>query len=732
MESFKIVIDGRECEAYPGETVLEVAERNGITIPVFCYHRELRPEGACRVCLVEIEGAPRLVTACTLKAMPDMVVKTDTERVRRARAGVIELILNNHTLECPICDKSGECELQMTGFRHGPKKSRYKEPRREKDIVIQGPLIEIDNDRCILCRRCIRMCGENMGNRVLGILNRGYRAYISPFNGDFMESGCEHCGSCVDVCPVGSLLDRAFKYKDRPWRMDKTWTTCLFCGSGCKVEIDSYHGKVKRAVGRIGINDGHNRGYLCVRGKWGWDVIYSDKRLKEPLLRVDGELRKVSLDEAVKVLKEKIEGRKINLFLESSLTNEELERIAAVFGTENATADSLGFYNFLKGFKKVKGTRETDKFSSIYDADAVVVIGDFIEEINPVVSMLLRLAVLQKGKRLLRIGVFPSKKLDSVAFSKLLVDQTEIIDTLKHVILGMIDTSYSSGNREVDTFMKSLRDKKIVFVVAGMVFFSPEAEEIGKTVAYLSDRVVGGKVVAVPPKANSLGVVNRFELKSPGELDGSVNVVVNGEMERDFPGVEFPKAEFTVLFTPFYIPDVSLADLVIPTEVWLEKEGTVDGVDGTLEVKTVLEKEFSLLEVLSQLPVRKVPSEGKTPEVEKVNEPGQRLLEREKGELLLTVLPNRTGWNSVSYYSENVMKVAGERILLLNPEDFPGTDMVKLKVGGRELLVSCRKDSRVPKDHALLRVERFTRDIAELLEGQFPNLTGIKCQIAEA
>jgi len=731
MESFKVVIDGKECEAYPGETVLEVAERNGITIPVFCYHRELRPEGACRVCLVEVEGAPRLVTACTLKAMPDMVVKTNTERVRRARAGVIELILNNHTLECPICDKSGECELQMTGFRHGPKKSRYKEPRREKDIVIQGPLIEIDNDRCILCRRCIRMCGENMGNRVLGILNRGYRAYISPFNGDFVESGCEHCGSCVDVCPVGSLLDRAFKYKDRPWRMDKTWTTCLFCGSGCKVEIDSYHGKVKRAVGRIGINDGHNRGYLCVRGKWGWDVIYSDKRLKEPLLRVDGELRKVSLDEAVKALKEKTEGKKVNLFLESSLTNEELERIAAVFGTENVTSDSLGFYNFLKGFEKVKGTKETNRFSSIYSADAVVVIGDFIEEINPVVATLLRLAVIQKGKRLLRVGVFPSKKLDSVSFSTLQVDQTEVIDTLKHVILGMIDTSYSSGSREIDSFIKSLRGKKVAFVVAGLPFFSPEAEEIGKTVAYLSERVVGGYVVAVPPKANALGVVKRFELKSPEELEGSVNVVINGEMERDFLGVELPEAEFTVLFTPFYTPDVSRADLVIPVEVWLEKNGTVDGVDGTLEVKTVLEKEFSLLETLSQLPVRKVVGESKETAVERVNEPGQRLLEREKGELLLTVLPNRTGWNSVSYYSENVMKVAGERVLLLNPEDFPGTDMVKLRVGERELLISCREDRGVPEGHALLRVERFTRDIAGLLKDQFPNLTGIRCQISE-
>ena len=727
METFKIIIDGKECEAYPGETVLEVAERHGIVIPVFCHHKELRPEGACRVCLVEVEGAPRLATACTLKAMPDMVIRTDTERVKKARKGVIELILNNHTLECPICDKSGECELQMTGFRHGPKKSRYKEPRREKDIVIKGPLIEIDNDRCILCRRCVRMCGENMGNRVLGILKRGYQAYISPFNGDFLESGCEHCGSCVDVCPVGSLLDRAFKYRDRPWRMTKTWTTCTLCGTGCKMEVDTYHDRIKRVVGRIGVNDGHNRGYLCVRGKWGWDIVYTDKRLKKPLLREGEDLKEVSIDEAIEILKEKVLNRKVNLFIESSLTNEELTQLAAIFGTENVTSDALPYQEALTGVAEITGRFDTDKLSSIYDAEIVFVIGDFIEDINPVVATLLRLAVVQRGKRLVRLGSFKSK-LDSVAFESLVVNEEKFLDALKHLIMGTFDTSYSSQDEKIDKVSKVLRNKKVAFVIGGMAIFHPDVKEISKTVAFLADRMVAkSSIIVIPPKANSIKVAKLFDLKKPSELNGEVNVLVNVESNRDFSGEEIDFSKFTVLFTPYYNHDVSRAHLIIPIETGLEKNGTVEGLEGILELETALNTEYSFFEILSKLPFRT--SDFQRKEIKTDKELGSTKVEKKEGYLSLTVLPNRTGWNSVSYYSGNVVKVSGKRELHLNPEDARGRKMVTLKTEGGELVVPVVEDSSIPEGKALLRIERFSRDISDLLRRSFPYLTGIPCEI---
>ncbi|WP_457754797.1 2Fe-2S iron-sulfur cluster-binding protein [Thermovibrio ammonificans] len=726
MESFKIVIDGKECEAFPGETVLEVAERNGILIPVFCYHKELRPEGACRVCLVEVEGAPRLATACTLKAMPDMVVKTNTERVKRARAGVIELILNNHTLECPICDKSGECELQMTGFRFGPKKSRYREPRREKDVVIQGPLIEIDNDRCILCRRCVRMCGENMGNRVLGILKRGYKAYISPFNGDFIESGCEHCGSCVDVCPVGSLLDRAFKYKDRPWRMEKTWTTCTLCGTGCRLEVDTYHGRIKRVVGRIGVNSGHNRGYLCVRGKWGWDSVYSDRRLSEPLVKEGEELKRVSLEEALKRLGEIVRGRKVNLFVGSSLTNEELQALKGRFG-DVAASDAYGYGALLRGVASVRGSLETDPFTSLYDADVIFVVGDFINRLTPVVATLLRLAVIQRGKRLVRVGTFDEPKLDSVAFKSLKVDQWELIDTLKHLIVGTFDTSFTSGNREVDTLAKSLRGKKLGFLISPFLAFSPEGYEVAKTVAFLADRL-GAPVVAVPPKVNAKSVVKLFKLKKPSELNGSVNLLVDVDFLRDFPGEELPKADYTVILTPYYTHELPQADLVIPIEVGLEKSGTVEGVQGSLKLEPAVTSDYSLVDIVNSLPATTVES-VEPQRVELSKEPGISRLSKPKG-LYLTVVSTRTGWNSVSYYSSNVASVAEGDRLLLNPKDAPeGSSLVTVKTEGGRLTLPFETSEAVPEGHVLLLVENVTRDISNLIRGAFPATSGIPCEL---
>ena len=725
---FKIFIDGKECKAYPGDTVLQVAERNGIIIPIFCYHKELRPEGTCGVCLVEVEGIPHLVTVCTFKVTPGMVVRTNTERVKKARADVIELILNNHTLECPICDKCGECELQKIAFRYGPKKSRYVEQKREKGTVIKGPLIEIDNNRCILCRRCIRMCNENMGNKVLEITRRKNKTSVSPFKGDFIESGCEHCGNCIDVCPVGSLLDRTFKYKDRPWRMTKTWTTCTFCGSGCKIEVDTYHGRIKRVLGRIGANNGHNRGYLCVRGRWGWDVIYSEKRLKKPLLRNGEELREITLKEAIEIIKRKVCGKSVNLFVESSLTNEELELLSAVLGNENVTSDAYPFAQALSGIAEITGTFGTDRLSSIYDSDIVFVIGDFIEDITPVVATILRLSAIQRGKKLVRLGTFPSK-LDSVAFQSLIVQEEELIDTLKHFIMGTFDSSYTSNNPNIDRVSKVLRDRKVAFVIGGITLFSPDIKEISKTVSYLAGRLSAkSPVIVIPPKANSIKVSKLFNLKRPSELEGEVNVLVNVELDRDFPGVEL-KRGFTVLFSPYYTRDVALADLIIPIETGLEKNGTVEGIEGRLKVKSVLETEYSLLKILNALPLRQMNITKR--EVVLNSELGHTSLEKSSEELFLTVLPSKTCWNSVGYYSKNVAKVASERILFLNPEDCRGRKIVTLKTSGGELTIPVEEKKEIPRGRALLKLDRFTRDVSQLLKDYFPAMTGIPCKLLQ-
>ncbi len=733
MESFKITIDGKECEAKPGQTVLEVAEENGILIPVFCYHRELRPEGACRVCLVEVEGAPRLATACTLKASPNMVVRTNTERVRRARENVIELILNNHTLECPICDRSGECQLQDIAYKFGPKDSRYREPRREKDIVVKGPLIEIDNDRCILCRRCVRMCGENMGNRVLGILKRGYQAYISPFNGDFVESGCEHCGSCVDVCPVGSLLDRAFKYKDRAWRVEKVWTTCSFCGSGCSIEVDVYRNKIKRAMGRIGTNNKHNRGYLCVRGRWGWDYIYSDRRLKRPLVRRDGILTEISWEEAYSILTKKIRENRENadIFLGSSLTDEELNAIGSLFKTENVTSDSFAVQEALKGISQITGKFEVDPISSLERSEVAVVIGDFIEYTNPVISNILRLSVLQEGKRLLRIGSVQSK-LDRVSLVSIVRDENQILDVIKHAIMFTFDTSYRTDDEDINRLCKALLNKKVCFVIGGTALYSPDVFGISKSVALLSSRLtIPASIVIVPPKANSLGVTKRFNLKPASELKGSSTFIFETSVLRDFPGAVYEPKGFKAVFSTFYTPDVSSADLAIPVAASLEKEGTFTGIDGTLHLEPAVKSDVPTLNEILRAVARRLDVRIGEVEPERSIELNNELpsSDVEEGKTTLTVVLSRTGYGDISYYSENVAKVSETTCLLVNPSLVDSSRLATLKVGEKSISITAIPERGVPKGKVVLKVERMTPEISEILEGYYPYMSGIPCSV---
>jgi NADH-quinone oxidoreductase subunit G len=509
--------------------------------------------------------------------------------------------------------------------------------------------------------------------------------------------------------------------------MTRTWTTCTICGSACRLEVDSYRSKVKRVVGRIGINTGHNRGYICVRGRWGWDILYSDKRLTTPLLAEGDGVKKITLSEAVAILKEKTERAKVNLYIESSLTTEELHLLGAVFGTENVTSDALSYSMALDGIAEITGERKTDPFSAIDEADTVFLIADFMEEINPVLMTLVKFAVVRGGKKLLRLGTYPSK-LDRITSVLIKTSEEKVLDSLKHIIMSTFDSSYTSGSDAIDRASEIVRSGKVAFVLGGAFLFSPDVKELAKAVAYLAGRLrAKSHIVLVPPKANTLKVAELFPLKAPQELSGDVNVLVNTELYRDFPGVEL-KGSYTVLFTPYYTQDLAFADLIIPIETGLEKSGTVAGVNGNHRLSTALSPPFSLKGILQSLTFKGAPSTVK--EKPSVNtELGDTSIRREKGKLLLTVVPNRTGWNSVSQYSENVSKVATSTVLYLNPQDAPEGSVVVLKTESAELPLPFEVSRTVPTGSALLKVERFTRGISRLLKGCFPFLSGIQCEI---
>ncbi len=291
-------IDGHSLQAAPGTLLINAAKEAGIPIPAFCYYDNLSLQAACRMCLVEVEKTPKLQVACTLPVAEGMVVHTDSAQVHQARKGTLEFLLTNHPLDCPVCDKGGECELQDMVFRYGAGSSRFREAKIHVDEKQWSPIVFYDAPRCILCYRCVRICGEGLGVSALGIGNRGAAAEIVPNRGDHLE--CDECGACIDICPVGALTSGPYRYKTRPWEMEHVGTICTHCSNGCKTTLGVRNGQIIRANNRD--RSGVNGEFLCVKGRYAFDFCEHPDRLTAPLVRQGGELRAVSWAQALAVV----------------------------------------------------------------------------------------------------------------------------------------------------------------------------------------------------------------------------------------------------------------------------------------------------------------------------------------------------------------------------------------------------------------------------------------------
>lgn len=277
-------IDGLQAQAAPGETVLQVARRLGIEIPTLCHDDRLEPYGSCRMCLVEIEGARGPVPSCAAKVSEGMQVRTNTEKVRKIRKFVIELLLSNHPLDCPICEAAGDCRLQDYAYEYEVDMSPWGWQPLDFETEDRHPNVARDPNRCILCGRCVRICREVMDIGCWGFRNRGYDTIVdTPFNMPLQEVGCVSCGQCVSTCPVGALTHRRSRYAARHWQTEKTKTICSYCGVGCQITLHYHKGKFVRTTSDVG--EGVNNGNLCVKGRFGMDFVNSPDRLTSPLVR---------------------------------------------------------------------------------------------------------------------------------------------------------------------------------------------------------------------------------------------------------------------------------------------------------------------------------------------------------------------------------------------------------------------------------------------------------------
>jgi NADH-quinone oxidoreductase chain G len=343
-----MTINGKHVSTPKGNTILQAALGAGIYIPRLCWDRRLTPFGGCRICMVEVTGQRKLFAACSTPARPGMDVVTESDRIAKARKVVLELLLVHHPLDCPVCDKAGECELQDLSFKYGTSKSRFKGKRKHNPEILSAPLLERNPNRCILCGKCVRICQEHQGVGAIDFIGRGFDTIISPAFEETLD--CEFCGQCVDICPVGALGSKPFRYRSRVWYMEDALNICPHCGCGCTVKYGISENRIIRGVGPDGV--GISEGDLCGKGRYGHDFVYSDKRLKSPMIRKGKVLEEVSWEEAVAFLCQK---------LEALIKKHGAEAVGAI-GSQRTTVEDN--YMMQKFMRDVVGTNNIDSLAA--------------------------------------------------------------------------------------------------------------------------------------------------------------------------------------------------------------------------------------------------------------------------------------------------------------------------------------------------------------------------------
>ena len=517
MADVTFTVDGKKLTAPAGTLLIEACKSVGIEVPSFCYYPNLSLQGACRMCLVKVEKMPKLQTACTTVVSEGMVVVSDNEEVRQARKAMVEMLLGNHPLDCPVCDAGGECELQDMTFSYGAAESKFMEAKNHKDEQQWSPVVFFDRPRCILCYRCVRVCGEAMDVWALGVQNRGVNSIIAPNKEDHLQ--CEECGMCIDICPVGALTSGAYRYKTRPWEMKHVGTICTHCGDGCKTTLG-----VRRSDTGLEIVRGDNRDksgingdFLCIKGRYAFDFANHEDRLTEPLIRRNGKLTPSTWEEAFEVIGKKFAdvrdrdgGQAIGVIGSTRTTNEEsylLSKFArAVLKTNNVdhhrTADFPALAAALRGKSDA-----TASMADVFTAPAILLIGNDPTERHPLLAWQIRNNVRLHRARLYVINSEQIKlRRQATGFLQIPAGAKGRVAEFLSGNDGVADTLVTSPTSRAD--LNALRDKirgekNLVIVFGSEVRGADVATLVGFGAA-----IPGAKFVCLGDYANSRGAAD--------------------------------------------------------------------------------------------------------------------------------------------------------------------------------------------------------------------------------
>lgn len=594
-KKISLTIDGAEVKVDEGTNLIDSAEKAGIHIPNLCYLKGMKGIGACRMCLVEIEGMKSAVIGCTTKAKEGMVVSTKTEKIEEVRKFVIDLILSMHPLDCMTCTKAGVCSLQNYAYDFGVKESTFNRKKFGYPIDEANPFIRRDPDYCILCGRCVRVCKEQ-GTNVLDFMGRGVGSKVTTAKDNPLhESDCTFCGSCVDACPVNALLEGDRWRKGREWDYEKTRSVCLSCGNGCDIIVSSKDGSPVKI--NAGADESSVEKYICAIGRFGFEAMSSDARITVPMKRVDGELQRTTWKDALDSASSKLISAdgKAGIVATAGILNQDafvLSKLASdVIRTKNIDTTA-----------SLYADADSMKFSDTVDldsADMIVLAGiqaSQWDRVLPALDAAVRKSIA-RGAKLININNYPPDPASGqwgfgpVAAVNIEDDEAASLAQIAKVLLGRSNKSHRELESALSDVMAADEIEKAASLIyeakKPVIFCDPSLFNAARNLSLL----VNVKVVAVPYEANARGVV-AMGLSTEGKtyremIDGAVDVLYAiGEI----PVSGKPDNVFLIVQTSYMTDLAKQADIVLPAATALESKGTIINYLGKIkDVRKVIE-----------------------------------------------------------------------------------------------------------------------------------------------